>query len=207
MSKILVSLLLLTFFVYPVLAEESTTSTNVRKPAIQQKINIRQEKVASRTATLKAKLQTFKDQKKAEIADRVNNNFNKINQNQTTQMQKNLGTMSTILDRLEARVNQGTPDIKDPVAAKAAIASAKATIATASAAVTAQTQKDYTVQVTSEAKIKTDVKTQRDKLFADLKASRKVVIDAKQSVANAIRIAKSGEKESEIKEGTSSGKQ
>lgn len=168
------------------------------------------EKIASKEAELKLKLQTFKDKKKAEIAERVNTNLNKINQNQTDQMKKHLDKMSTILDKLETRVNNKTPDIKDPAAAKAAIVSARAAIASASSAVTTQAQNDYTVQATTEATIKTAVQTQRQKLYNDLKNVRNLVISAKQAVANAIRVAKSGiieQGKEEEKEGTTSGKQ
>lgn len=160
-------------------------------------------RLASKAAALKLRLQTFKDTKKAEIAERVNTNLNNVNQNRTSQMQKHLETMSSILDRLEARVNKQTPDIKDPVSAKAAIAAARETIATTSAAVSEQALKDYTIQVTSETRIRIDAKTQRDKLHTDLLALRKKVIDAKQAVANAIKVAKSGP----VQEGTTSGQQ
>lgn len=163
-----------------------------RKENVENKISNIKEKLASRAAVLKTRLQAFKDKKKAETAERVNTNLNAINQKQTAQMEKHLGNMSAILDKLENRINQGSPDIKDPAGAKAAIASARANIATASAAATAQSLKDYTIQVTSETKIRVDAKLQRDKLHTDLLTLRKAVIDAKQSAANAIRIAKSG---------------
>ena len=112
-----------------------------------------------------------------------------------------------ILDKLEARVNSGTPDIKGSASASAAIASARDAIASASAAVSDQALKDYTIVVTSESNIRIDAKTQRDKLHTDLLALRKIVIDAKQAVANAIRVAKSGKAliPGLRKEGTSSG--
>ncbi len=220
-SAILVSLSLLISTAYPAFAQDSTAAGTARRQLIQQKINIKQErvenkaealkeKVASKTAALRLKLQVFKDQKKAGIAERINSNLNRINQNQTEQMQKHLDTMSAILDKLENRVNQANPDIKDPAAAKAAITKAREIIATTSAAVQTQEQKDYTIQVTSEARIKTDIKAQRDKLHTDLLALRKMIIEAKQSVATAIRTAKAGPKPANAeteKEGTNSGQQ
>ena len=106
-------------------------------------------------------------------------------------MQKHLETMSQILDRLEARVNQGAP----------AIASAREAWASASAAIVTQAQKDNTIQVNSEAKVRVDAKTQRDALHADLLALRKTVVNTKQAISNAIKVAKSN------KEATSSGQQ
>lgn len=193
-SSILICFIILAAAAFTVFAEESTPSTNVKKPAALQKTNVRKDTVqASREANLKAKLETFKDKKKAEVADRVNTNLNKINQNQTKQMLRHLDNMTEILNKLEA---------KNPVAAKNAIADARNTIATTSAAVQAQAEKDYTIVITSESRVRADAKSQRDKLHTDLLALRKMVIDAKQSVGSAIRVAKSGPKEA-----TSSGNQ
>lgn len=187
-------------------ATKSGAVVEAKKENVTGKIAAVKERIASKAASLKIKLQTFRDQKKAQVAERVNINLNNINQKQTEQMQKHLDAMLKILGRLETRVNQATPDIKDPAVAKAAIDAARATIATVSAAVSDQAQKDYTIQVSSEARIGVDAKTQRDKLHADLLALKKSVIDAKQSVANAIRVAKSGRIEVP-KEGTVSGQQ
>lgn len=169
---------------------------------VETQIENMREKIASREAVLRAKLEKFKDQRKATAAARISANLNQINQNQTTQMQKHLDTMSGILDKLEIKVNQATPDIKDPVAAKIAIASSRAVIASASAAVSAQAQNEYTIQATTETRIKADAQTMRDKLHKDILFIRKAVVDAKQSVSGAIRIAKA-----ESKEATTSGQQ
>ncbi len=203
-SAILIGLSILATSVGPTFAENLPVTTSAKRPVTNienQMANIK-EKLASKEALLKVKLQTFKDQKKASAAARISTNLNQINQNQTTQMQKYLDTMSRILDKLETRVNQPTPDIKDPAAAKAAIASARAVIATASSAISAQAQKDYTIQATTESRIKADAQAMRDKLHTDIISMRKIVVDAKQAVANAIRVTKSGPKE-----GTTSGRQ
>lgn len=199
MSKILVSILLLLLLAYPATALESTPAA--KRPVIKQKIENRQELIASKVAALKTKLQNFKDQKKAQATERISNNLNQINVSQTNKMQKHLGVMSNILDKLEARVNQAAPDIKDPAKAKAAIETARTAISSASAKVTSQAQKDYIIQVSSESRVRADAKKQRDQLQKDLKLVRQSVVDAKQSVANAIRVAKSA------KEATNSGQQ
>lgn len=182
-SRILVGLSLIAFLVSPTFAEDgATAAARIRKPLPAQIVNTRVEKIASKTATLKTKLEAFKNKNKAAAAERINTNLNTINQNQTTQMQRHLDAMTVILNKLETRVSSPS----------AAIATARANIASASAAVAAQSEKDYTITVTSEAKIKTDAKKQRDALHADLLALRKIVIDAKQSVGNAIREGRSG---------------
>jgi len=163
-AKTAIVILLSAVFLYqPALAVDSTPSG-------------KEAKIATREASLRAKLAQFKNRNKAQIAERINTNLNKINQNRTSQMLRHLEKMSMILDKLEQRVNAG-----------AAIAEARASIASASAAVQAQAQNDYTITVTSESRIRTDIQQIRLKLHEDLQAIRKQVIDAKQSVANAIR--------------------
>ena len=201
---------------YSVAAVESTSSST-RKDAVKQKVETRKEAVkkrvetkkenikermASKEAVLKARLETFKDKKKAQATERVSTNLNKINANHTQMMLKFLARASDILTKLENRVNQGTSDIKDPAVAKAAIADAKAAIATATDAVNAQAEKDYTITVSSESRVKADAQNQRKKLHDDLGATRQLVGDAKKAVSNAIRTAKSG---SSVKEATPSG--
>lgn len=163
-------------------AKDASSSTTPREKLLNQKNTIIQnvgEKIASKEAVLKAKLDAFKDKRKAEIAQRVSSNLNKINAKRTEQMTKNLQVMTNILGRLESKATGAS--------ASAEIAKAKDAIASAQSAVTAQSEKDYTVTVTTENKIRVDTKAKRDQLMKDLQATRKLVIDAKQSLANAIR--------------------
>ncbi len=170
----------------------------------RQKLEDQKLRIASHEAEVKAKIAAFKDKKKAEIATRVNTNLNKINQKQTGEMLKHLDNMSSILDKLTTRINSNSPNVKDPAAALSAVADARASIDAARTAVQTQAQKDYTITVTTETKIRLDAQTERDQLYKDIMATRKLVIDAKQSVTNAIKVARS---ESTIKEATPSGQQ
>lgn len=214
---------LILLFSYPVLAQEATSTTTrkdrleerkqkveermeVRKEKIEDRIEERKAKMATREAALKERLEKFKDKKKAEITERVSTNLNRINQKQTEQMLKHLDRMVTILGKLETRVNAGSADVKDVSAAKEAITEAKTAIDEAKAVVSAQAKKDYTVAVASESRVKSDVKKLRDMLHTDLKSVREAVVKAKQAVANSIRVAKSGKVEVP-KEGTTSGQQ
>ncbi len=218
----------ITLFAKGVLAEDATSGGSTIKPLVRdQRINTRienieskvdsriasiREKQASREAALKTKLQAFRDQRKAQVAGRVNTNLGSINKNRTDEMLKNLDRLTQILDKLEGRVNSATPDIKDPAAAKLAIATARTSIASAAAAVKLQADKDYTIQVSSETAVRKDAKTARDNLHGDLQSVRKLVIDAKQSVSNAIVVARTGHLPSATssavrKEGTSSGRE
>ncbi|MDP3733284.1 MAG: hypothetical protein Q8Q91_01965 [Candidatus Daviesbacteria bacterium] len=165
-------------------AKESTGTATTRKGKVQEKIEVRKEAVATRAAALKDKLKNFRDQKKASAAARISENLNKINDNQTAQMLKHLDKMTSILNKLEARVTNADP----------AIETAKAKIASSEAAVKAQAENDYSLVLSSESKARVEAQALRQKLHTDLKAVRQTVIDAKQSVAAAIRAAREGAK-------------
>lgn len=176
----------------------------------RQKLEDKKLMIASHEAEVKAKIQAFRDKQKAEVATRVNTNLNKINQNQTEGMLKHLDLMSQLLDKLVDRINSNSPDIKDPSLANQAVADAREAIDKARTAVQAQAQKDYTISVTTEAQIRKDAQSKRDQLYKDIMGVRKLVIDAKQAVSNAVRVAKSGKiatTSANIKEGSSSGQQ
>lgn len=190
-SAILVLVCILLIAACPALAVDASAGAATRKDKIQERIDTRKEnvaermeakkeKMATREAALKTKLEKFKDKKKAEAADRINTNLNRINQNQTDQMLKYLDKMSAILTKLETSTGS-----------QSAIADSRASIASATAAVKAQAAKDYTISVTSESTVKSDAQKARGQLHTDLKNVRQMVVDAKQSVAKAIKTAKS----------------
>lgn len=176
---------------------------------ITANIDDRRIKIASMEATFRAKLQTFRNQTKAQIAQKVNTQLNTINLTETTQMQSNLDKMSSIVDKLEVRINQAAPDVKNVDAARTAIADARTAIASASSAVKTQAANSYIIQVTTESRIRIDAEAIRNQLQKDLKTTRNLVIEAKQSVYNIVAVAKTGSNtassSANIKEGTVNG--
>lgn len=203
-------------FTFPVWAQDSTKPAEIQKEKIQQKVETKKErleerkdtvreKLATKEAVLKKKLETFKDKKRAEVLEKVNQNLNLINKKYTDHMLRFLDNASKILSKLEQRLNSASPDIKDPTAARLAISEAKLALDSARSAVAAQAAKDYTLNITSEAGAKKDAKKMRDLLHADLKSVREQVIAVKKAVSNAIRVAKSGKVEVPGKEATESG--
>lgn len=172
MTKLLSLILVLVFslsIISPVLAKtlpagrQAATSGAIRKEKIQ-------EKMATREAALKEKLAKFKDQKKAQRVDKINAELNRINKQRTDQMLKFLDNAERIL----AKVPNGS-------------SSAQAKIDEARVAVKAQAEKDYTITITSEAKVKDDAKLAHERLRTDLQALKKLITEAKQAVAKAIR--------------------
>ena len=160
-----------------------------RRGEIAEKLAEHRQRMASRAAELRERLALFKDKKKAATAERINSVFSLINEKRTEAMRRHLERMSELLDKLQERVDKKITEGKDGATANNAIASASAAIASASTAVDAQALKGYTIKVSSESAVRADAKVTRDALHTDLQGVRKLVIDAKQAVANAIRTA------------------
>jgi hypothetical protein len=148
------------------------------------------EKMASRAALLKEKLAQFKDQVKAQRAEKVSETLQTINANRTKMMTTHLENLTKILNTIEDRVNEGGSSGKNVDSAKSAISSARSAIEKASAAVSAQSTKDYEITVNSEATVKTDAKNTRDSLMTDLKSTHELVKEAREAVVNALKAAK-----------------
>lgn len=165
MKKLLSLLLILVFslsIISPVLAKTATQGA-IKREKIQ-------EKMASREALLKEKLAKFKDLKKAQRVDKINAELARINQKRTAQMLKFLDNAERILGKIPSGSS-----------------SAQAKIDEARVAVKAQAEKDYTITITSEVKVKDDAKLAHEKLRTDLQALKKLITEAKQAVAKAIR--------------------
>lgn len=153
------------------------------------KIETRQEMIASKEATLKARLEKFKDKQKAKITQRVNTNLNKVNENKTSAMLRHLDKMSEILNKVKTRVTEAGNIGSDLASINTAITKAESTITTAKEAVETQSTKDYTIVATSEGKIKGDAKKARDSLHTDLKLVHDLVVAARKAVSDAISTA------------------
>ena len=151
--------------------DSSPAATTAREKLLMQKEG-KLEKNASRAAQLRTKLQTFKNKIKAKTVQRISDNLNRINKKRTDDMAGYLARMTEIQNKL----SKNAPN-----------ASASAAIETAKGVVLLQSQKDYTVSVTTESRVKTDAKTMRDQLSADLLATRKLVIAAKQALMEGVR--------------------
>lgn len=163
--------------------------------------NVR-EKMASRAAALKEKLQKFKDKVKASRVENLNENMNTINTRRTTEMQQVLTKISLMLERIKSKTEEAGSAGKDVAAVNTAIANLEKEWKEADAAVKAQLEKDYTIEVTSETTVKEDASIVRSSLKNDLQSVHTQVVQAKQALANAISTALSS-----IKGGNTNGSQ
>lgn len=161
----------------------------IRKEELKETLEERKAKIASRAALLKQRLNRFKDKIKAKTVERVNTQLSEINERRTEKMTTHLTRLSEILTKLESRVNEASQSGKNVSSATTAISSAKSAIDAAKEAVETQAGNDYTIQVSSEAAVKSDAMKARDSLHTDLKSVHDLVVTARQAVAKAISTA------------------
>lgn len=122
---------------------------------------------------VKQKVRQIRDEKKRMIVERVDAKIAEINKRRTDMMLAQLNKMSEILIKAKARG-------ADTAVAEAAIASAKTEVV-------AQAGKIYTVEITTEDKLKIKVGEAMKALKTDLQAVHQKVVDARKATADAIR--------------------
>lgn len=157
-----------------------------KKASVAARFEDKKEKLASRAAEFIAKLAKFRDRKKAERVEKINENLGKINKNRTAAMLRHLERMQTILDKLQERVRNASPK-PDMSKVNEALKDSSEAIDEAKKVVVNQTGKDYTIIVNTESTVKTDSQTARNSLREDLKEVHDLVVEARKALTEAIR--------------------
>ena len=138
-----------------------------------RRLEMRQEVKQDVREKFKEKIKTIRDEKKKQIVEHTDAKIGEINKRRTDAMLAQLNKMSEILAKAKARG-------ANTAAAEAAVASAKT-------AVEAQARKTYTVEITTEDKLKIKVGEAMKALKTDLQAVHQKVADARKATADAIR--------------------
>jgi hypothetical protein len=142
--------------------------------------------VASGSGTLRDKLKTFKDQKKAVIIERISQTLANINQRRTAEMLRHVDTMNGILGKAQDRANASNGEGKDVSSVTTDFTSASNALANAKTAVETQSKKTYDIKISSESGARADVRLTRDALQKDLKSTHELVSEARRTLINAI---------------------
>lgn len=159
---------------------ESTTGAKTTPPGLG--VAILRVKNATAEAKLQKAIDRFKNKNKGAALARINVNLNDINYRHTTQMQNALDKISEILERLKNKAASLTSSEADSAISKAQLQWSEAL-----AAVEAQSAKDYTINLNTEATAASDAGATRNSLRMDLKATHTQVVEARQALANAIK--------------------
>lgn len=169
-------------------AQEAERKENREKK--EQLMEKKEMKIASREANLKERLNTFTNKEKAQRTIAINNSFKTINQNRTAEMQKILTKFTEIVVVLEQKIQELETNGKNVTVAKTNLEAAKTAVEDARIAVDTQTAKDYTIVVSNEDIVKSDIKATRDTLFNDLKNTQGTLNVARNALKTAFESVK-----------------
>lgn len=143
---------------------------------------------ASREAELRVKFQVFRDQQKAQLAQKINSSLSQVNTNVTNELNKALTVMTNYLNRMDSFVaREASNSAVDTTDASSAISNARAAVASAQTAVNAQASKSYSISAPDETTIKSQMQSLRDQLKSDLENTRNSVKSAKDAVIAAAK--------------------
>lgn len=142
--------------------------------------------VASGGGTLKDKLKAFRDQKKADIIERISKSLATVNQKRTSEMLRHIDTMNGILAKAQDRASAASGEGKDTSGVVSDLTSATNALANAKTAVETQSKKSYDIKISSESGAKADVRLTRDALQKDLKSTHELVAEARRTLINAL---------------------
>lgn len=137
------------------------------KETVQAKKEAVKEAVATKKGEFKVKLQAIKDRKKKALVERIDTKLANINTKHTDRFTQVISNLQLLLDKISQDVD---------------ITEAQVAIDTAQAAVANQAAKTYIITISTEIALRSDVGTVVSQLRQDLKATHKLVVDAKQAV-------------------------
>lgn len=155
----------------------------------QKQIQHKQD-VDKKHQAIKEHLKQVPNKHHAQVAEKIHENLNVVNEKLTNSWFKQITHMSDILNKLDDHLNKLSEEGKDVTQAKATLSGARTKVTTAENALKAQGLKVYTINITNTGHIGPDVKIARNLLHTDLKNVHQIVKDAHEAVVEAAKISK-----------------
>lgn len=134
----------------------------------------------------KEKINGIQDARKKTLVTRINSNIANNNKKLTGKMTEALARMSSIISNIKGKAQTFKAAGNNTVALDSAIASAETAISSAQAAVLAQSQKEYTANITTDATLRTTIGQMFSQFRQDIIATYQKVVAAKQAVMKAV---------------------
>ena len=132
----------------------------------------------------KESLKNIKDENKKISAEKIVDIIQGLNTKRTDNLSAKIDKIENVLVSIESRIAKANSNGLDTSLVKIEVEKAKVAIAQARDAVSVQSKKVYSVNVTSEATLKSEMKNLRDTFSKDMKALNAVVKSAHEAVKN-----------------------
>lgn len=158
--------------------EEFKANVEAKREEMKQQAETKKEE-------LKQKLQVVKDERKKQIVERLDTKVQELNQKRLDHFGNVLEKIEGVLEKIVSRTDKAEANGRDVSAVRTAIENVKTAVAAARDAIAAQAGKTYSITVTTEANLKTDVGSVRQQLVNDLKAVQYKVQAARQAAVAA----------------------
>ncbi|MDZ4243933.1 MAG: IPT/TIG domain-containing protein [Candidatus Doudnabacteria bacterium] len=152
---------------------------------IEQKRADLKTRIEQKRAELRGRLQTIRDENKRRIVERIDRQMDALNERMLKHFEAVLNKLEGILSRISDRADRAESNGSDVSSVRSAITEAQDKIAAARSAITNQTGKTYTIEITGEERLKVDVGSARRALHSDLVKVRETVKAAHAATKNA----------------------
>lgn len=166
------------------IAERASTTAEIRarnaSTTAKFKADIERFKVE-----LKEGLAKIKDEVKRKKVERVANSLPELNTKLTSEATVTVNKIEAVSVAVESRTNKAAAQNINVTAVRPLIATAKTAIADAKAAVTLQSTKVYSINITSDATVKTTLEAARTQMKTDIDAMNAKVKAARDAVKKA----------------------
>lgn len=170
----------------------TTTTPNtkfpLRKPIAAAREDLKsdlKDKMQQAREEFKTKMAAIKDQRKQQLIANLDIRIATMNKNRTSEMSERLTRLTSILGKISTKEASLKAEGKNTTTLASDIAAAQSAIDTASKAVSEQAAKDYTMNITTDAALKSaastviqQYKTDITAVFLKVKAAHQAVVKA-----------------------------
>ena len=159
--------------------EEFNEIVKTKKAELEVEIKVKREE-------LKVRLEKIKDERKKETVEKIDQRIDALNEKMMQHFSNVLDKLEEMLVRISERADKASVERGlDISAVRSAVDKANTVIASARLAIEIQTGKTYTITITTESALKTDVGKTRQAFGADLEKVKDAVKAAHSAVKDA----------------------
>lgn len=155
------------------------------KLSFEEKRALWKANVETKRAELKEELQKIKDERKKQVVEKIDEQIAALNERMFNHFSKVLDQMETVLTNISTRADRAEARGVDTTGTRGAIEDTYAAIEVSRAAIEAQFDKVYTIEIGSEETLKVDVGEVRRMLHDDLESIRNTVKEAHDAIRSA----------------------
>lgn len=152
---------------------------------VEEKRGELKTRIEQKREELKQRLEKIRDEKKKEVVERIDKRMDELNKRLLDHYLNVLEKLGNVLVKISERANRAEERGVDIAAVRTVMDAANSAFATARSAVETQSGKTYTIQISTEEGLKTDVGRARQALHNDLAVVRLAVKAAHEAVRNA----------------------